>query len=96
MKCINCGINNSLKERTKHSSKCKSCNHKFVFEPTVMSVESRLTDALFAKLTTDISAKDTLFFTPRQLYYLLERRLRSPAGILISGGFMFWASTLSR
>jgi hypothetical protein len=31
----------------------------------------------FAKLITDLSANNTLFFTPKQLYYLLDKRLRS-------------------
>jgi hypothetical protein len=102
MKCINCGIDNDRKERVKNNSKCKNCNHDFVFEPTEMPDKSRLTDTLFAKLIVDISAKDTLSFTPRQLYYLLERRLRSRAdktrvGLNIVAGIVFviiWSNIL--
>ncbi len=37
----------------------------------------RFTDLFFAQLLDDISAKKTLFFTPRQLYYLLNKKLQS-------------------
>ena len=57
--------------------RCKSCNHQFAFEPTAMPTNTKLTDPLFAKLIIDISANNTLFFTPRQLYYLLDKRVRS-------------------
>jgi DNA-directed RNA polymerase subunit RPC12/RpoP len=76
VKCIRCGTDNNLKDRTANMGRCKSCNHQFVFEPTAMT-EARLTDPFFAKLITNISANNTLFFTPRQLYYLLDKRLRS-------------------
>jgi hypothetical protein len=65
--------------------RCKSCNHRFAFEPTALPTATKLTDPFFAKLLTDLSANNTLFFTPRQLYYLLDKRLRSrtaKAGLL--------------
>ncbi|WP_310485206.1 hypothetical protein [Chamaesiphon sp. VAR_48_metabat_403] len=77
MKCINCSTDNNLKDRTDNMGRCKSCNHPFAFEPTAMPTNMKLTDPLFAKLIVDISANNTLFFTPRQLYYLLDKRLRS-------------------
>jgi hypothetical protein len=77
VKCINCATDNNLKDRTANMGRCKSCNHPFAFEPTAMAPNAKLTDPLFAKLITDISANNTLFFTPRQLYYLLDKRLRS-------------------
>jgi hypothetical protein len=80
MKCINCNIDNNLKDRTANMGRCKSCNHPFVFEPTAMPAATKLTDPFFAKLLTDLSANNTLFFTPRQLYYLLDKRLRSRSG----------------
>jgi DNA-directed RNA polymerase subunit RPC12/RpoP len=76
VKCIRCGTDNNLKDRTANMGRCSSCNHQFVFEPTAMT-EVRLTDPFFAKIITDLSANNTLFFTPRQLYYLLDKRLRS-------------------
>jgi hypothetical protein len=77
MKCINCNIDNTLKDRVASMGRCKSCNHQFAFEPTSMPESERLTDTFFAQLVSDLSAKDTLFFTPKQLYYLLNKRLRS-------------------
>ncbi len=77
MKCINCDTDNNLKDRTANMGRCKSCNHPFAFEPTAMPTDTKLTDPFFAKLITDLSANNTLFFTPRQLYYLLDKRLRS-------------------
>ncbi len=79
MKCISCSTDNNLKDRTANMGRCKSCNHQFVFEPTVMPTATKLTDPFFAKLILDLSANNTLFFTPRQLYYLLDKRLRSNA-----------------
>ena len=77
MKCIRCNTDNNLKDRTANMGRCKSCNHPFAFEPTAMPTDTKLTDPFFAKLISDLSANNTLFFTPRQLYYLLEKRLRS-------------------
>jgi hypothetical protein len=45
-----------------------------------MPTATKLTDPFFAKLLLDLSANNTLFFTPRQLYYLLDKRLRSRSG----------------
>ncbi len=57
--------------------RCSSCYHPFAFEPTAMPQNTKLTDPFFAKVITDLSANNTLFFTPRQFYYLLDKRLRS-------------------
>jgi hypothetical protein len=77
MKCISCDTDNNLKDRTANMGRCKSCNHRFVFEPTAMPTATKLTDPFFAKLIMDLSANNTLFFTPRQLYYSLDKKLRS-------------------
>ncbi len=77
MKCISCNTDNNLKDRTANMGRCKNCNHRFVFEPTAMPTATKLTDPFFAKLIIDLSANNTLFFTPRQLYYLLDKKLRS-------------------
>jgi hypothetical protein len=77
VKCIRCGTDNNLKDRTANMGRCSSCNHPFAFEPTAMSENTKLTDPFFAKVITDLSANNTLFFTPRQFYYLLDKRLRS-------------------
>lgn len=76
MKCINCGTDNKLKDRTANQGRCVKCNHPFAFEPTSMS-NVKITDPFFAKAIADISANNTLFFTPKQLLYFLDNRLRS-------------------
>ncbi|MEH2420506.1 MAG: hypothetical protein V7K48_06030 [Nostoc sp.] len=37
----------------------------------------KITDPFFVKAIADISANNTLFFTPKQLLYLLDNRLRA-------------------
>jgi hypothetical protein len=75
MKCIQCDADNNLNDRTANQGRCKSCNHPFAFEPTTMGYKIRFTDGFFAKALADISANDTLYFTPKQLLYLLEKRI---------------------
>ncbi|MEG4571139.1 hypothetical protein QUA56_00200 [Microcoleus sp. N3A4] len=75
MKCIKCGTENNLKVRTANRGRCLRCNHKFAFEPTAMT-GVKITDPMFAKAIADISVNDTLFFTPKQLFYLLDKRSR--------------------
>jgi hypothetical protein len=77
VKCIRCNTDNNLKARTANMGRCSSCNHPFAFEPTAMEANTKLTDPFFAKVIADLSANNTLFFTPRQFYYLLDKRLRS-------------------
>ncbi|BAZ09357.1 hypothetical protein NIES4071_11650 [Calothrix sp. NIES-4071] len=78
MKCINCGTDNNLKDRTANYGKCSNCGHLFVFEPTSMGA-IKLTDPMFAKAISDISVNNTLFFTPKQMFYLLDSRFRKKA-----------------
>ncbi len=75
MKCIKCGTDNNLKDRTASGGRCTSCNHPFVFEPTTMT-GVKVTDPRFQKAIDDLSANNTLFFTPTQLAYFLDKRLR--------------------
>src|SRR4028118_2346009 len=75
MKCIKCGTDNKLKDRTANRGRCMRCNHKFAFEPRAMT-GVKITDPMFAKAIADISVNDTLFFTPKQLFYLLDQRSR--------------------
>jgi len=75
MKCINCQTDNNLKARTANRGRCLRCNHQFAFEPTAMT-GVKITDPMFAKAIADISVNDTLFFTPKQLFYLLDKRSR--------------------
>jgi hypothetical protein len=78
MKCINCGTDNKLKDRTANQGRCLKCNHPFVFEPTSM-LNVKITDSMFSKTLADISASHTLYFTPKQLLYFLDSRVRKKA-----------------
>jgi hypothetical protein len=75
MKCIKCGTDNKLKDRTAWRGRCLKCGHQFAFEPTAMT-GVKITDPMFAKAIADISVNDTLFFTPKQLFYLFDKRSR--------------------
>lgn len=92
MKCIQCQTDNTLQDRTANYGRCKQCQHPFVFEPTAMGTV-KITDGMFAKVIADLSAHDTLYFTPKQLGYLLDKRLQNknasgPLGVLIICGFL--------
>jgi hypothetical protein len=75
MKCVQCGTDNTLKDRTANYGRCKNCSHPFAFEPTSM-IGVRVTDPFFAKAITDISANNTLFFTKKQFFYLLNKKFQ--------------------
>lgn len=88
MKCINCGTDNKLKDRIANQGQCVKCNHPFAFEPTSMS-NIKITDPFFAKAIADISANNTLFFTPKQLFYFLDNRLRKNTNSISQFGLLF-------
>lgn len=78
MKCVRCGTDNNLLDRTNNQGRCKNCNHPFAFEPsTVIDTKFKFTDPFFAKAINDISEENRLYFTPKQLFYLLDRRLKA-------------------
>ncbi len=75
MKCVNCGTDNSVKVEegeTVNISNCKKCNHPFVF---TFQPGSQFSDTFFYRTCQRISKDNTLFFTPKQLGYFLEKRL---------------------
>ncbi|NET30365.1 MAG: hypothetical protein F6K01_35195, partial [Okeania sp. SIO1I7] len=72
MKCVKCKTDNNLKERTEAGGRCKNCNHPFVFDP---KAGSKFTDIFFNNSIQTISSENTLFFTPKQLWYFIEKRL---------------------
>jgi hypothetical protein len=78
MKCIQCDIDNNLKDRVTNRGLCKNCEHPFAFEPGVMK-EVKITDSLFATAIADISLNNTLFFTPKQFLYFLRKRSKGIA-----------------
>lgn len=73
MKCIKCQTDNKLKERTENRGRCIKCHHPFTFAPKGGS-SAKFTDVFFANVIAKTSVNNTLFFTPRQLYYMLESR----------------------
>lgn len=75
MKCIQCGTDNNLKDRTANFGRCKNCRHLFVFEPNTMGT-AKVTDPMFEKAIQDLSANGTLFFTPKQFFYFLDQRVK--------------------
>ena len=78
MKCIQCDTDNNLQDRTASQGRCKNCQHPFVFDP---KAGSRFTDVFFKNAIRTISAENSLYFTPKQFFYTLERRLgRKPCG----------------
>src|SRR5690242_8377983 len=83
MKCIYCGTENTYKDRAANRQGCKSCRHPFAFEPKTDPFQ--ISDTLFARAIKDVSADATLAFTPRQLWYevnrvLLARKIPSCGG----------------
>ncbi|BAS55430.1 hypothetical protein NIES2135_52850 [Leptolyngbya boryana NIES-2135] len=74
MKCIECGTNNWLSDRTKNQGFCKKCQHQFAFEPVHME-GSKMTDQYFKETISSISSGDILFFTEKQFLYAINRRL---------------------
>ncbi|GET38614.1 hypothetical protein [Microseira wollei] len=78
MRCVRCGTDNNLRDRTNNQGRCKNCNHPFAFEPSaVTNTKLKFTDPFFAKVINDISDQNRLYFTPKQLFYLLDRRLKA-------------------
>lgn len=73
MKCIKCQTDNKLKERTANSGRCIKCRHPFTFDPKA-GAGVDFTDTLFANAVAKTSVNNTLFFTPRQLFYSVENR----------------------
>jgi len=78
MKCINCNTDNNLQDRTANQGRCKNCDRPFAFEPTAMG-DVKFTDGFFQKVMGDISINNTLFFTPKQLLYFLDKKLKRKA-----------------
>jgi hypothetical protein len=84
MKCIHCGTDSKLRERT--DKRCPKCRHPFAFEPT--SDPHRVTDGQFKNAIDRVSGYGKVLFTERNLWYEFNRRWmkppfwRSPYGVL--------------
>lgn len=86
MKCIKCDADNKLKERQENSGRCRNCRHPFAFDPKA-TPGIDFTDKFFQQSLSTLSVGGSLFFTPRQLYYFLNRRLnaRRPDPLKVAG-----------
>jgi hypothetical protein len=68
MKCIRCGTDNNLKDRTGNYGRCKNCEHPFVFEPNIMGKIS-FTDP-FSRKHYKIYLSITPCFLPLNNYFI--------------------------
>jgi len=84
MKCINCQTDNNLQDRTANQGRCKDCDRPFAFEPTTMG-DIKFTDGFFQKVIGDIYVNNTLFFTPKQLLYFLDKKLKLKNQVSVIG-----------
>ena len=77
MKCIRCGHDSKLKERSNRT--CPKCKGLFAFEP---GEGDKLTDAAFENAVNAVSANGQIRWGAEHLYYEVVRRLnrRSKAG----------------
>lgn len=73
MKCIHCGSDSKLKDRTANGRRCTACLHPFAFEPTTDA--RRVTDGMFQRCIKDVSGDGALYYTEKQLWYEMNRRL---------------------
>jgi hypothetical protein len=69
MKCLNCRTNSLYRARS--GGKCPNCKKEFVFEP---KRGDPFTDTAFEAALNKVSAKNSLSYHPRQLYFELARR----------------------
>lgn len=85
MKCKHCGHVTNYKVRKENGGQCESCKHQFAFEPK--DNEYTIGDPLFDRALRNVSSENTIFFTPRQLWYEVERRLWRKRLSDAGGGF---------
>jgi hypothetical protein len=74
MKCIHCGTDSKLRERT--GERCPRCKHPFAFEPT--KDPHQVTDGQFKNAVDRASGGGKVQFTRRQLWYEFNRRWMKP------------------
>ncbi len=85
MKCIRCGHDSKLKERS--GGNCPKCRGRFAFEPTK---GDPYTDTAFQNAIDAVSAKGQLRWGAEHLYYdLARRRQRVKPGCSIVGAIVF-------
>lgn len=93
MKCIQCDTDSSYRERSGNDYRCPKCRHPFAFEPTRMG-SIKFTDGFFAKAIADLSANNTLYFTPQQFTYWIDQKLKRRETIYFSSILFFYITLL--
>ena len=76
MKCVNCGTDNNLRDRTANNGRCVKCHHPFAFEPQNMPPKLRFTDPFFQGAIAQLSNDDSLYFTSKQLHHFLDKKIK--------------------
>lgn len=89
MKCIRCGTDSKLKERT--GGNCPKCRGRFAFEPTK---GDPYTDPAFQNAIDAVSAKGQLRWGAEHLYYELARRQHVKPARAIAGLIFFTLAAL--
>ena len=89
MKCINCGTENNLQDRTESNGRCKDCNHPFAFEPQNMEQHLRFTDPFFGNAIAQLSNDNTLYFTPKQFRYFFDKKIKKRGASLSELVFLY-------
>jgi hypothetical protein len=74
MKCIYCGTDSRLRDRT--ARRCPNCRHPFAFEPT--KDPHRVTDGQFKNAIERVSGGGAVRFTEQNLWYEFNRRWMNP------------------
>jgi hypothetical protein len=78
VKCIYCDHN--TKYKVSDPSRCENCGHAFAWPPKPRADPNpypyKLTDQLFRKVISDVSADGTRYFTLRQFLFTFDRRVR--------------------
>jgi hypothetical protein len=74
MKCIHCGTDSKLKDRS--DGRCPKCKHQFAFEPTTDS--HRVTDGQLKAAIDRLSGESRVMFTERELWYEFNRKWMQP------------------
>jgi len=89
MRCIYCSADTNYKHRQANGGRCAGCRHPFAFEPKTNPFS--MTDVRFQRAIKDVSADGAVFFTERNLFYELNRRVsrrpfwRAPWGWVAAG-----------
>lgn len=97
MKCIHCSHNADYKKRQANRGRCFKCGRDYAFEPK--TDKPKISDPFFQNAIQKISDEGQLFFTERQLWHELNRRLLRKQGngigcLVIFVGFgLFWLTS---